>query len=81
MLKGPNLVSTLVAALESNTVAPAVTENNVVYHIQIAEDNMVNQKLAVKILESTATMSISSRMVSSRSTTLSPRASATSHMI
>lgn len=45
------MVAALVAALESNTVTPAVTENNVVYRILIAEDNMVNQKLAVKILE------------------------------
>lgn len=44
-------MSALVAALESNTVTPAVTENNVIYRILIAEDNMVNQKLAVKILE------------------------------
>ncbi|KAI0338803.1 histidine kinase [Trametopsis cervina] len=46
-----DLASALVAALESNTVTPAVAENNVVYRILIAEDNMVNQKLAMKILE------------------------------
>ncbi|KAI0804595.1 histidine kinase [Irpex lacteus] len=46
-----DLASALIAALESNTVTPAVAEDNVVYRILIAEDNMVNQKLAMKILE------------------------------
>lgn len=50
-VKMPDLVSALIAALESNTVTPAVTENNIIYRILIAEDNMVNQKLAMKILE------------------------------
>ena len=48
----PNdMMNALIAALESNTVTPAVAEQNVVYRILIAEDNQVNQKLAVKILE------------------------------
>ncbi|TCD64379.1 hypothetical protein EIP91_004210 [Steccherinum ochraceum] len=47
----PDLASALISALESNTVTPVVTENNVRYDILIAEDNLVNQKLAVKILE------------------------------
>ena len=47
----PDLASALVSALESNTVTPVVAENNVRYDILIAEDNLVNQKLAVKILE------------------------------
>ena len=46
-----DLMNALISALESNTVTPAVTEHNVIYRILIAEDNMVNQKLAVKILE------------------------------
>lgn len=50
-MSAPDLASALIAALESNTVTPAVAENNVVYRILIAEDNMVNQKLAMKILE------------------------------
>ena len=46
-----DLASTLISALESNTVTPIVAENDVPYDILIAEDNLVNQKLAVKILE------------------------------
>ena len=46
-----DLASALISALESNTVTPIVAENDVPYDILIAEDNLVNQKLAVKILE------------------------------
>ncbi|KAH9929248.1 uncharacterized protein B0H18DRAFT_953709 [Fomitopsis serialis] len=46
-----DLASALIAALESNTVTPVVAANDVPFDILIAEDNLVNQKLAVKILE------------------------------
>lgn len=46
-----DLASALIAALESNTVTPVVAAQDVPYDILIAEDNLVNQKLAVKILE------------------------------
>ena len=46
-----DLSAALISALESNTVTPIVAENDVPYDILIAEDNLVNQKLAVKILE------------------------------
>ncbi|KAG7442614.1 uncharacterized protein BT62DRAFT_905400 [Guyanagaster necrorhizus] len=41
----------LVAALESNTVNPVTVPTDLRFDILLAEDNMVNQKLAVKILE------------------------------
>jgi PleD family two-component response regulator len=46
-----DLASALISALESNTGGPVSTQNNVLYDILLAEDNLVNQKLAVKILE------------------------------
>jgi len=46
-----DLSSALIAALESNTVSPVSAPNDTIYDILLAEDNMVNQKLAVKILE------------------------------
>jgi osomolarity two-component system sensor histidine kinase NIK1 len=46
-----DLASALISALESNTVSPVSAPNDVVFDILLAEDNMVNQKLAVKILE------------------------------
>ncbi|KAH9840883.1 histidine kinase [Rhodofomes roseus] len=46
-----DLASALIAALESNTVTPVVAANDLPFDILIAEDNLVNQKLAVKILE------------------------------
>ncbi|KIK56550.1 hypothetical protein GYMLUDRAFT_783618 [Collybiopsis luxurians FD-317 M1] len=46
-----DLASALVSALESNTVSPVAAPNDVSYDILLAEDNLVNQKLAVKILE------------------------------
>lgn len=46
-----DLASALISALESNTVSPVAAPSDVVFDILLAEDNMVNQKLAVKILE------------------------------
>jgi osomolarity two-component system sensor histidine kinase NIK1 len=46
-----DLASALISALESNTVSPVSAPNDIVFDILLAEDNMVNQKLAVKILE------------------------------
>ena len=46
-----DLASALISALESNTVSPVSVPNDVTFDILLAEDNLVNQKLAVKILE------------------------------
>lgn len=46
-----DLASALISALESSTVSPVNAPNDVIFDILLAEDNMVNQKLAVKILE------------------------------
>ncbi|KAH9971282.1 hypothetical protein BJV74DRAFT_783695 [Russula compacta] len=46
-----DLASALISALESSTVSPAAATNDVMFDILLAEDNLVNQKLAVKILE------------------------------
>jgi len=46
-----DLSSALISALESNTVSPVSAPNDVIFDILLAEDNLVNQKLAVKILE------------------------------
>ena len=46
-----DLASALITALESNTQNPVFTPNDISFDILLAEDNMVNQKLAVKILE------------------------------
>ncbi|KAJ7127901.1 hypothetical protein C8R44DRAFT_667282 [Mycena epipterygia] len=46
-----DLSSVLLSALENNTVNPASAATDVTYDILLAEDNMVNQKLALKILE------------------------------
>ena len=46
-----DLASALISALESNTGGPVSAQQNVVFDILLAEDNLVNQKLAVKILE------------------------------
>jgi osomolarity two-component system sensor histidine kinase NIK1 len=46
-----DLSSALICALESNTVSPVSVPNDVTFDILLAEDNLVNQKLAVKILE------------------------------
>ncbi|KAG2108152.1 CheY-like superfamily [Suillus cothurnatus] len=45
-----DLASALISALEPNAASPVLAPN-VVFDILLAEDNMVNQKLAVKILE------------------------------
>ena len=46
-----DLASALIAALESNTANPVSAPNDIVFDILLAEDNLVNQKLAVRILE------------------------------
>ncbi|KAI0312759.1 hypothetical protein OF83DRAFT_1066664 [Amylostereum chailletii] len=46
-----DLASALISALESSTVSPAAATNELTFDILLAEDNLVNQKLAVKILE------------------------------
>jgi osomolarity two-component system sensor histidine kinase NIK1 len=46
-----DLVAALILALESNTVSPVSTSNYVTFDILLAKDNLVNQKLAIKILE------------------------------
>jgi len=49
-LNPQDLASALISALEPNAASPVLAPN-VVFDILLAEDNMVNQKLAVKILE------------------------------
>ena len=46
-----DLTLALISTLESSTVSPMVATNNVVFDILLAKDNLVNQKLAVKIVE------------------------------
>lgn len=46
-----DLAAALISALESNTVSPVAPTNDIIFDILLAEDNLVNQKLAVKILE------------------------------
>ncbi|KAJ7279447.1 hypothetical protein C8J57DRAFT_1712509 [Mycena rebaudengoi] len=46
-----DLSSVLLSALENNTVNPASAATDITYDILLAEDNLVNQKLALKILE------------------------------
>ncbi|KAK0232780.1 hypothetical protein IW262DRAFT_1257541 [Armillaria fumosa] len=46
-----DLSSALICALESNTVVPVTVPNKTALDILLAEDNVVNQQLAVKILE------------------------------
>ncbi|KAK0506475.1 two-component histidine kinase Le.nik1-like protein [Armillaria luteobubalina] len=46
-----DLSSALICALESNTVVPVTVPNDTTLDILLAEDNVVNQQLAVKILE------------------------------
>ncbi|CAK5277952.1 unnamed protein product [Mycena citricolor] len=46
-----DLSSVLLSALENNPVNPASVAADVSYDILLAEDNMVNQRLALKILE------------------------------
>ncbi|CAG7850778.1 Hybrid signal transduction histidine kinase J [Serendipita indica DSM 11827] len=47
----PDLAAALVAALEANSVNPPVTSTDTSFDILLAEDNLVNQRLAVRILE------------------------------
>ncbi|KAK0456937.1 hypothetical protein EV421DRAFT_1699212 [Armillaria borealis] len=46
-----DLSAALICALESNTVVPVTVPNDTTLDILLAEDNVVNQQLAVKILE------------------------------
>jgi len=46
-----DLASALVSVLESNTVSPVSVPNDVTFDILLAEDNLVNRKPAVKIVE------------------------------
>jgi osomolarity two-component system, sensor histidine kinase NIK1 len=46
-----DLCTALITALDSNTISPVAETTDVVYDILLAEDNLVNQKLAVRILE------------------------------
>lgn len=50
-MSAADLASALISALESSTVSPVAATNDVTFDILLAEDNLVNQKLAVKILE------------------------------
>jgi osomolarity two-component system sensor histidine kinase NIK1 len=47
----PDLISAVFSALESSIASPTVAPSEVVFDILLAEDNQVNQKLAVKLLE------------------------------
>ncbi|KAG8780624.1 hypothetical protein FRC15_009463 [Serendipita sp. 397] len=47
----PDLAAALVSALEANSVNPPVTSTDLTFDILLAEDNLVNQRLAVRILE------------------------------
>lgn len=46
-----DLAAALISALESNTVSLVAPTNDIIFDILLAEDNLVNPKLAVKILE------------------------------
>jgi osomolarity two-component system sensor histidine kinase NIK1 len=46
-----DLITALASALESGVGAPSVAPSDVKFDILLAEDNQVNQKLAVKLLE------------------------------
>ncbi|KAF9115896.1 histidine kinase osmosensor [Mortierella sp. GBA39] len=47
----PDLMNALLPAFESASALPSDTEHAIPLHILLAEDNVVNQKLAVRILE------------------------------
>lgn len=50
-MSDPDLAAALIAALEANSVNPPVTSTDLTFDILLAEDNLVNQRLAVRILE------------------------------
>jgi CheY-like chemotaxis protein len=49
-ISAQDLSSVLIFALESNTVSPISTPNDIIFDILLTEDNLVNQKPAIKIL-------------------------------
>jgi osomolarity two-component system, sensor histidine kinase NIK1 len=51
IMTAQDLSSALILAIESNTVIPVSASNDVIFNILLTEVNLVNQKLAVKILE------------------------------
>ena len=51
LVRVQDLTLALISTLESSTVSPAVATNNVVFDILLAENNLVDQKLAVKIVK------------------------------
>lgn len=46
-----DLATAVITALESNVIQPDQTAPDVVYRILLAEDNVVNQRVACKMLE------------------------------
>lgn len=46
-----DLTSSIIAALESSIASPTVSPSDIIFDILLAEDNQVNQKLAIKLLE------------------------------
>ena len=51
LVRVQGLTSALISALELSTVSPVAATNDVVFNILLAKDNLVDQKLAVKIIE------------------------------
>jgi len=51
LVRVQDLTSALISALELSTVSPVAATNDVVFNILLAKDNLVDQKLAVKIIE------------------------------
>lgn len=49
-LSAQDLASVLIPAFESTTLSPVAPTNDVKFDILFAEDNLVNQKVVVKIL-------------------------------
>ena len=45
------LSTALISVLKSDTVLPVSAPNNITFDVLLAEDNLVNQKLAMKVLE------------------------------
>ena len=46
-----DLTLAFISALELSTITPAAATNDMVFDILLAKDNLVNQKLAIRILE------------------------------